>query len=71
MACRGIFLNNEDGKDAESSYISIKIVLLLLLFGNINEMFKRTGISKVLQNLRNVFVCTTSVTLVCCSQLYG
>jgi hypothetical protein len=71
MACRGIFLNNEDSEDAESSYISIKIEILLFLFGNKNEMFKRTGISKVLPNLRNVFICTTSVTLVCCSQLYG
>jgi len=49
MACTGIFLNNEDGEDAESSYISIKIVLLLLLFGNKNEMFKKTGISKICQ----------------------
>jgi hypothetical protein len=70
-ACTGILLNNEDGEDAESSYISIKIVLPLLMFGNKNEMWDRTGISEVLPNLRNVFICTTSVTLVCCSQLYG
>jgi hypothetical protein len=69
-ACIVILLNNEDGEDAESSYISIKIVSLLLLFGNKNEMFDRTGVSKVLPNLRNVFICTTSVALVC-SHLYG
>jgi hypothetical protein len=71
MACTGILLNNEDGEDAESSYMSIKIIFLLLMFGNKNEMCDRTGISKVLPNLRNVSTCTTSVTLVCCSQLHG
>jgi len=40
------------------------------MFGNKNEMCDRTGISKVLPNLRNIFTCTTSVTLVCYSQLY-
>jgi hypothetical protein len=53
-ACIGIFLNNEDGEDAKSFYIFKKIVLLL--FGNKNEMFNRTGISKVLPNLRNVYM---------------
>ena len=66
----GILLSNEDSEDAQSSYVSIKIVLLHLMFSNKNEMCDRMGISKVLPNLRNVSTCTPSVTRVLFSTIW-